>query len=517
MIPARSRAICSSVPRYSQLLLWLYCFSFAFDYKGLEGGSIAHVVFSAVALISAALFTIDSTYRFPRLNARGAPLAPFAWWIIFIILTIPAFMHYGLALGDYLRVVLPFCLFGLSLLMIILVHACGLNLMTILRPLYFASCTSLVWTVIYTIFFQGIQLSEVRHQIVGQGFIIVVAYIFAKLVIHECISIFDFLMIIVAVGTVGASLTRTYLVIVASIIVAYVFVSRGLVLGQTRIRMIVYVFTFILILIVGLYLALGLRYGILESWYFRLFEARTFTSGADITTVTRLAEYSYQWHALTSEWFSMVFGRGIGSHYGYDPRYYAELSQVFSVDYLRNIDEFFAGHSLWVYSVYAGGFAGGLIPPVLLLLGLRANYRKARSAVIGRRRVPQRVLEQGGSEALVYMITFFALVAYLSASFTANPFGGRLAALTLGLLVGVAFTSARYGATPRRRPEAGGEGQPVEVGLEVDGPPSAGSDPVVKEAQSRGWMYDPRENGGAGQLEEGEAWTSRLVETWLQE
>ena len=165
-----------------------------------------------------------------------------------------------------------------------------------------------------------------------------------------------------------------------------------------------------------------IREGFIEQWSIRLFGGNTYRD-FDPTTITRISEYSGQMDLLFESIFTTLIGRGLGSVYLWDSQYFYLLKEVIPILKLEDHTPWQAGHSLWVYSLYSGGFLFGLIIPYCLI----------RTLIYSGSIVKKSFLLNESSE-LVEIIFFTLLVtSIIGASFTANPFGERLVGLLMGL------------------------------------------------------------------------------------
>src|SRR3954468_22801059 len=92
-------------------LYWIFCFSFAFDFRGQEGGSMVQYVFLALALGSG-VFTILAT---PKALRTGPTRIISAIWWGYLGTTVLVALLSHVPASQYFRCVLPALLFGLAL------------------------------------------------------------------------------------------------------------------------------------------------------------------------------------------------------------------------------------------------------------------------------------------------------------------------------------------------------------------------------------------------------------------
>jgi hypothetical protein len=145
----------------------------------------------------------------------------------------------------------------------------------------------------------------------------------------------------------------------------------------------------------------------------------------DVTYVTRLAEYTSQYKLLTESPVTVLIGKGFGSSYTWDESYFDELSEVFPLSELNNLESWFGGHSFWVYTVYSCGVLFGLPFLFLYLYPIIRAYKLIKyNYVVLKRSIP-----------IYYFYAFFGLIGVTGASFTSNPLFPRYSALISGVFV----------------------------------------------------------------------------------
>ena len=165
----------------------------------------------------------------------------------------------------------------------------------------------------------------------------------------------------------------------------------------------------------------------IERWDERLFHHSSDRNvAADPSYLTRIAEADAILHILKSDPVHFINGKGIGASYYWDPAYMPELHLVYPVDMELGHEIWFAGHSLWTYSLFSGGVIG--ICAFLLLLGgtCVASLRAARA----------NATDPGPDQWLAFL-PFIAVCCLLSESVTSNPFDERLAAMIFGMMAGL--------------------------------------------------------------------------------
>ena len=70
----------------SRVLVWVYVFSFAFDFKGNVGGSAIQFVYAGLALVSATGFIFVSMHR--RFRCKTAMVGLVRLWWLYLLSTL---------------------------------------------------------------------------------------------------------------------------------------------------------------------------------------------------------------------------------------------------------------------------------------------------------------------------------------------------------------------------------------------------------------------------------------------
>lgn len=168
-----------------------------------------------------------------------------------------------------------------------------------------------------------------------------------------------------------------------------------------------------------------------QNWVSRLEAGRGYS--ADPTTLTRVAEYRSQFEQLTSSLPKLGFGVGLGAPYDLDYDTLIELRQagVVSRDGDTGWSEF--GHSVWVYSFFSLGLAGGWIVPALFV---GAVVNSVRMTWISRP-------EQIRNAARFSQAVSCGIIALVIDAFIEHPFGNRSTLPILAAVFVFGFLSRR--------------------------------------------------------------------------
>ena len=208
-------------------LLFGFIIPFAFDFKGAEdGGSIIQFIYLFICLSSAfiLIFVLLSQPKKTSLPKNIKFLCILFWAYIFS--TFITALVSDVDIGKYIRVLMPFLLFGLSISIISLLYTRGKQLKSLYVLLVAGVTSSVIWTAIYAIFFLNIPLSAMRYQILsplsGMFFAYGLSLIIAKPKSFIRIAgVFTILLIFIFIG-----LNRTYLLVIFFVSFFYLISSE---------------------------------------------------------------------------------------------------------------------------------------------------------------------------------------------------------------------------------------------------------------------------------------------------
>ena len=430
-----------------QVCVWIYCLSWAFDYRAAEGsgGSPLQYVFFAITLASAAGAVL---LGFRRLFAL-----PMGWitlvWMLYMGSTLVVALVNRVEFSWYFRNSIPPLLLLTSLCVMQVAAACGLRWRDVLWPMLIASVVNVIWRIFYALFVAGIPIEKVRVELLSPCLPFLMGYLFCGLALSRRMPWLA--LFVGAAGTLSyvLSITRSAFFIVGAAglaAVCAVWLAKrygALPRGFSNVKL-----AHLLVVLVLLTGAVGVTAVtvpvVIGRWTERLFHATgAEQSSADPSALTRYAETRAFYKLLNKEPLTWIYGRGLGFPYYWDESYAVELAEFT----YGNEDEFrsytsdirFPGHSIWTYAVFSGGVVGGL-----LYLGL---FGAAAVMSLHSTRLLRTVRDYPPEVAF---LPFIALMAFLSQSLTFNPFIERAGGLVLGIVIG--FPQFLYCQAWRTRP-----------------------------------------------------------------
>ncbi|AGH43158.1 hypothetical protein [Paraglaciecola psychrophila] len=411
--------------RTERFFVYLYILPFSLDFKGAEdGGSVIQFFFLATVLF-AGIVLIASFSKIPAIKSIPHKLKIIhnIWWFYLASSILTALIN-QVPIGNYVRVMLPYFLSGFSMLIVIMIYSRGRDLNIFFAPILWALWTSVCWTAVYAVAFLNIPLNEMRYQIVSPLLVVFLAYGIVLLLTQKKISKMAMAIGLTCIVIIVISVTRS-LLLSAAFILFFIFVvypqsqRRPLIKKAVRLFM-----PLAILMVIAIPLIMVFRPDAFTAWQLRLFSQQE-DLGFDVTTVTRLAEYSGQMKMLFENFTSAFFGRGMGSVYYWDPLYYDQISQVIDITKLEESVRWSNGHSLWVYSIYSGGLLFGWLIPFCVLSAAYITYKDIKNNISD-------INERHKSRVLFFYVIGIAI---LSATFTANPLGVRLVGMFYGLAI----------------------------------------------------------------------------------
>ena len=403
--------------RDRRIFLYGFLLPLALDVKKFvdQIDSTFQVILVVVSLISAGFyFTLEwfsRDIRFARSKLRSFTAL---WWMFIAFSPLPVWLWY-VDLVHYLKVLLPFVLFGVGLVVMIGVERRRVDPMFLIDLLLWASLLSTFWRIVYAIYIGGLSIETIRWQILSPSTPFLIGYGIGGLYLRRRFKLSAFALL---VGLCSAllSITRTYILILFAVLLGLCVIEmrkrslKGVIKTSIRVGVGIVIIGF-----VGGAITQHVRPEFFEIWVQRIFKHQV-AGLLDITLVTRIAEYSGQFQALKKNAWTLLIGNGIGSDYTWDAKILSLLP--FSA---AHTTRWFAGHSTWIYPFFANGIIFGTIVPVLMIGVLLSGFKAAST--------PEK--NCGKINAI---LPFLILLAYFGNSFTANLFHERYTGIILSVV-----------------------------------------------------------------------------------
>jgi len=415
-------------------LVWVFMLSFALDHRNeisnVSGGStgLDQLVFLGAC--------ICSTLGIVKLGWRYLTVKPGAWligfWALFMVYMLANAALQGVSPGRSIRVILPLilCLFG-----IVNAHIAGcmgIPASRIVRPIFIAACTNVVWRIIHGLVFTSATLETVRLEVQSPATNWVAAWIGCAVLLrgrfHWSLLAASGILFAGILITVTRSL---FFPVIASGLACSVCFMLGVRWKQfgwsSLLKRLLPVGAGGALMVFALIVVAVVKPIMLERWNERLFHnASAQNLGSDISYLTRKAEADAIMKILNADPVHFINGRGIGSSYYWDPAYLPEIYLVFPQEGESFDDIWFAGHSVWTYGLLSGGVIA--LASYLLLFGGTCAF----SLLSARANA-----SDPGPDQWLAFLPFVATCCLMSETLTANPFQERLVGVIFGMMVGL--------------------------------------------------------------------------------
>ncbi|MEM9081604.1 MAG: hypothetical protein AAGC74_13030 [Verrucomicrobiota bacterium] len=420
-----------------QILFWLFMLSFAFDHKTTEPSTISKIAQFGFLALAVGSTTCIILLGFQYLLVRPGGWILFIWGLFLTYMVANAFLQ-GVPPGRSLRTGLPFFLSFAAMLNAHIAACSGIRLAHLATPVFVTAIINIIWRVIYGLLFSGVTLETVRVEILSPALSWSAAFIGCSILLRTKLHWTMLLAAACLFGAMIMSVTRSLLFpMAASALLTSVLYLIGLSWGAFRITelprklspLILAAFATIFV-VAGLLLAvphMALR------WQERLFSPTSDRNMAsDPSLLTRQAEATAIFDILDEQPLSYLNGKGVGASFYWDDSYFPELYIVYDPEELEEMssDIWYAGHSIWTYSL----FSGGLIALVAFIGLFIAAIAYSIASAAANARLP-------GPDYWLLFLPAVAAFCILSESATSNPFDERL----LGMIFGATFSFSQAG------------------------------------------------------------------------
>ncbi|GHC63908.1 hypothetical protein [Roseibacillus persicicus] len=437
-----------------RVLFWLFMLSFAFDYRAETPTTISTLVQYGFLAMAAGVTGLIVIIGAPFLAVR-----PGAWllgiWALFL-----AFMAGNAILQDvpftrFLKTGLPFFLTFAAMLNSHITASSGVRLAHLATPVFVVAMINIVWRIVFGLAFTSVDLDTARSEILSPALSWSAAFIGCSILLRNKFHWTMLLAIAALFTAMLLSITRSLIFpITASALATSLFFAFGLQWGAFRLQdLFKRILPVVVVVIAGLTLVVGIFVAFpnsLDRWQERLFSPTDDRNMAnDPSLLTRQAEAKAIFDTLDREPLRYVNGMGVGASFYWDDDYFPELYMVYDREDLElmSSDIWFAGHSIWTYSLFSGGFIALTAFIGLFVAAIAFSISSAAANA-----------SSPGPDYWLLFLPAVASICILSESATSNPFDERL----LGMIFGATFSFAQAGYvrafhlrnadTPNQRP-----------------------------------------------------------------
>jgi hypothetical protein len=426
-----------------QLTLWLAFIPISFDVKGEEAEGTLPIVATLLSLLGGVLAFLVIPAA-PRETSGPLRFTIRLWFFYLFSTAVVAFVQ-GVAIENYLRVLLPFAMFG-GTMVIGRRLANVTDLWSAIRtPMIVSALVAVAFRMYYSLNVVGVSMDVMRYQICSPIVWFLSGYGAWAIFFSRSTPWKGGIALLAAGVPIAISITRSNLLMIMAGCVSAFFLqlqaSRYSVAKPLLPRLTSRFALFFLVSAAGLLVSLIARPDMMENWIKRLTEQKTGSTGEDVTALTRMAEYSGQWELVSDGFTSLLIGRGLGATYAWDLSRYPELSRYIRGS--RAPEHSFMGHSTYVYSLFTSGILFGWLLPVILFYGLYRSFQVATAFASYRDSI-----EFGPIAPLAFII----LIQLVPLTFTMHVLGDRIAAIYVGVVYSLACVSGIQSSSVAGRP-----------------------------------------------------------------
>jgi hypothetical protein len=410
-------------------LLFLFPFSFALDFRGDEGGSLVQTL---MALFS--LFCMLTIFATGRLRPERGVLAIIVYSTFVIGLGIGVAMLNGVPFDRWIRVAFPFVLFVWGIWAGSVAANSQTHFENLYRGVVVAGAVSVMFRYFYSTAVSGIELDEMRYQVLSPAIFSLLAYICAYFSFTNKLRIAPMMVAGAVLISIALSITRSPIFAVSVAVIGVPYLIFRLSFRNpahssfSRWRKYSLV-TMVISVIGGLVLTFYLRPDFLAEWSQRLFTARVVTrSGEDVNYVTRIAEAKGFWDSVSGSPWTIIAGEGFGNMYQWAYEYTGEVASVSDqMVYAFFAPTWTAGHSPFTYALFFGGLIGATWQIYVFVMPAIRGWRMLR------------IMRPVNDAGILQLFTFgfLSIFLFFSQSLTSNPFGERLSGQYFGIAIGL--------------------------------------------------------------------------------
>ncbi len=419
-------------------LLYIFCLSFAFDFKGPFGGTIFQYIFTVVALGSGCLLWFQS---FGKTAPHYTRLMMITLGSIFLlgygtIIMNNYFEFSNIPLVRSLRFMFPYAMLVVSAGVMSSFAKNGTKLSVIVPPMITAAVLSMVWRQIYASVVVDVQLEEQRYQALSPALIFLIPMVMCFIALRSKQNVFYWILLGASLITIFLSITRIFLfsIFIAAIgITICLFLQGRLFQPALIIKRAVIGVLGLLAFSLALIITMEIRPNVVANWEKRLSvtsDLQDATRVADVSRILRVAAATGMVNAVKKEPYTIMLGKGFGAGYYLDRKYEGIIRTQIPFDAREQWHVVDVG---LVYIFFAGGIViGGLILGIFLAtlyLMIKAMYRMKKLGI--------------KQEGFVWAaVSFVGVLFALSQMPSSYVFQERMSAQTVGILIGVGMVVA---------------------------------------------------------------------------
>lgn len=416
-----------------RLLAAVFVLSFALDFKGPEGGSPIQYMMIVLNTITFALLFIH--YR-AALPGSGLKAFIFWGWCFFICVGSLGALINSVPLGQYIRTVYPYVLFGEGFLVAFWIAGDKYGARSLSRIMWATALISSLFTLWWGFHFTGEGVDAIRYQILSPLVTFLITTAGYDLLFTRARKLRSLIVLCFATSLIVISVTRGILfaagMVFAEVFMIWMwtFVRRPTWFPRPIRRLL---FWMVVISVTGMGATVTFAPAVSQRWV-----QRSVGAGSDATFWTRVAAAVSQWRQLLGDPTAWIVGKGFGHSYQYAQDFASYVfPYVTPTSFAQSM--WYPAEFMWITPLYYGGFIAGSVGVAVFLCSILQVFKTLVTRLTYR---DWKVAENRA--AWVGTLGFLSL---LNLSFTSDPFITRLAALFFGLTLGLAIMPRRNNVT----------------------------------------------------------------------
>lgn len=428
---------------YERVMLWLFLTPFALDFKGDVGKGGVQMVFLAICLVAAICLFLQGIKKH-KSSLTSMIFLMFVYILsTFVTVLVSCLMAEDpvtfanfvripdqvLFLGHYARLIAPFVLCGLSVVVVYYMKGRNIDPRELVLPLFVGAIISSIWRYEYSLHVRSDNIQEIRFQIISPATTFLFAYCWNGIFLSEKIRTSALIAGMTAVSTMILSVTRSFILTGGICFIAtwYIMrISRRPDAFRFMVRKLMAVCVFGLTLGATFFVATLVRPDIGERWMLRMMHHSSGNNATkDNTYLMRNAETFGMWNELVKTPASMFFGKGIGADYYWDIHYSPEIDKNSG---FPTTSQWSAADVTWPYVLFSSGIILGGLFVYVMGSSLIKSFKQIKGFYI-KPSIPE-LKDLSG-------LTFVTMISYASQTITGNPFADRYSGLIVGIFIGL--------------------------------------------------------------------------------
>lgn len=329
------------------LLLFGMLFTLVFDYRRSVADSSSLVIFLSLINIfcSASLILILNSFK-KKILYYSFPI------LLFIITSTISGIMRDQSIYSVFAQILPAVIFFQTVLVFSSIIQEQSESINILKLIVLSGVLSGIWKLIFTFSYSGLNLEDVRYQIISGATIMLFSYAVTCFIIEK--RKYMWVALFLSLGVVFISVTRTYILVFAfsAFITALCLPSSRLKSNLIKCCFLVFALIFSLFILQLFFPSIS------ERWIQRIFSYQS-TGGEDITALTRIAEINGQIDFMKRDFLGFLFGFGIAAPTEWSGKEMAHLYTILGID--AESEGYSYGHNFYIGCMYVGGVFSGIL------------------------------------------------------------------------------------------------------------------------------------------------------------